>query len=380
MSQGIDAVLARAAGEAGLPGVVAIAANRDGIIHQTAIGERSPGVAMTVDSVARIHSMTKALTSTAALMMVERGLLRLDAPICEVLPELSAPMVFDRFEGDVPVLRPAQTPITLRQLLTHTAGYGYDTWNEPQGKLMAALGLPRIPTSVDELRRMPLMFEPGTRWNYGVNTDVVGRAVEVASGKSLEAVLRDEIFAPLGMVDTMFVTGAEQEARRILMYRRGRDGGVTPAPFPPPEFLPFMAGGGGLHSTAVDYIKFLQAVLAGGAGLLGAEMFRVLTTAQSGDLTVRPMITAIPSMSNDVFLYPEMAVKWSGGFMVNTAETAEGRSAGGLAWAGLCNAYYWIDLARGTCGLLLAQLLPFADPAVLRAFSAYEAAVNGGSD
>jgi CubicO group peptidase (beta-lactamase class C family) len=189
-------------------------------------------------------------------------------------------------------------------------------------------------------------------------------------------VLRDEIFAPLGMVDTMFVTRFDQEARRILMHRRGVDGAVTPAPFPPPEFLPFMAGGGGLHSTAVDYIRFLQAVLAGGAGLLGAEMFGVLTTAQSGDLNVRPMITAIPSMSNDVFLYPEMAVKWSGGFMVNTAVTAEGRSAGGLAWAGLCNAYYWIDLSRGTCGVFLAQLLPFADPATLRAFRAYETAIN----
>jgi len=376
MTQDIDGILAQAAGEAGLPGVVAIAANRDGIIHQAAIGERSPGVAMTVDSVARIHSMTKALTSTAALMMVERGLLSLDAPIREVLPELSAPMVFKRFDGDTPVLRPAKTPITLRQLLTHTAGYGYDTWNEPQGRLMAALGLPRIPTSVDELRRMPLMFEPGTRWNYGVNTDVVGRAVEVASGKTLEAVLHDEIFAPLGMADTMFVTQFDQEARRILMHRRKADGAVTPAPFPPPEFLPFMAGGGGLHSTAVDYIKFLQAVLAGGAALLGSEMFGVLTTAQSGDITVQPMITAIPSMSNDVFLYPDMAVKWSGGFMVNTAVTAEGRSAGGLAWAGLCNAYYWIDLSRGTCGVFLAQLLPFADPATLAAFRAYETAVN----
>jgi CubicO group peptidase (beta-lactamase class C family) len=362
MTEDIDAILARVAGEAGLPGMVAIAANRDGIIHQAAIGERSPGVAMTVDSVARIHSMTKALTSTAALMMVERGLLSLDAPIREVLPELSA-----------------QTAITLRQLLTHTAGYGYDTWNEPQGKVMAALGLPRIPTSADELRRMPLMFEPGTRWNYGVNTDVVGRAVEVASGKTLEAVLRDEIFAPLGMADTMFVTGVDQEARRILMHRRRVDGAVAPAPLPPPDTLPFMAGGGGLHSTAVDYIRFLQAVLAGGADLLGPEMFGVLTTAQTGDISVRPMITSIPSMSNDVLLYPDMALKWSGGFMVNTAETAEGRSAGGLAWAGLCNAYYWIDLSRGTCGVFLAQLLPFADPATLRAFRAYEMAVNASS-
>jgi CubicO group peptidase (beta-lactamase class C family) len=377
MTPDIDTILAEAVRAAGLPGAVAIAANRSGIVHQSAIGERAPGVAMTLDSVARIASMTKAITSIAALRLVERGLLELDDPICDVLPELTEPMVFERFGVDSrPILHPATTPITLRHLLTHTAGYGYDTWNQPLGHIQTSLGLPRIPTTSDELSRVPLLFEPGTHWNYGINTDIVGRAVEVASGKRLDEALRDEVLAPLGMHDTMFLTGPDQEARRILMHRRQDDGTVIEAPMLPPETLPFMAGGGGLHSTALDYIKLLQAILAGGTSLVGPAMFEVMTTPQTGDVTVVPMVSAVPAMSNDVGLAAELELKWTGAFMINTQADADGHSAGRLSWAGLCNTYYWIDPARSTCGVFIAQLLPFADPATLAAFHAYEMAIN----
>jgi methyl acetate hydrolase len=379
MTTRIDDVLREAMGDAGLPGVVAMAATRDGIIHQAAFGLRNPesGAPMTLDSVARIASMTKAITSVAALRLVERGLLDLDDPICDVLPELTEPMVFERFGVDSrPILHPASVPITLRHLLTHMAGYGYDTWNQPLGHIQMSLGLPRVPTTPDELRRVPLMFEPGTAWNYGINTDIVGRACEVVTGKSLDAVIRDEVTGLLGMADTSFMPGAADEARRFVMHRRAEDGSVVPnPPMPVPETMPFLCGGGGLHSTAPDYLKFVQAILAGGGALLGPEMFAELVRPQTGDISMVPMISAVPAMSNDVVLYPEMALKWSLGFMVNTEQTEEGRSAGGLAWGGLCNTYYWIDLTRGVCGVFMAQLLPFADPATLRAFRAYEAGV-----
>ena len=374
MRAGIDEVLHNTMAASGLKGIVAMAATRDGIIHHLAIGERTEGQPAGLDTVIRIASMTKAITSVVALRLVERGLLDLDDPICDVLTELTEPMVFERFGLDGrPIFNPGATLVTLRHLLTHTAGYGYDTWNQPLGHIQATLQIPRIPTSSDELRRVPLLFEPGTQWNYGINTDIVGRACEVVTGLGLEELFRTEIFDPLGMADTMFITGPAQEARRMDVYRREPDGSLSRLDPPVATELPYMAAGGMLQSTAQDYMKFLQAVL--GRTLLGPHMQAALTSAQTGDVNVVPMLSSVPAMSNDVVLYPDQALKWSLGFLVNTESTAEGRSAGGLAWAGLYNTYYWIDPARGVCGLFMAQLLPFADPATMHVFRAYERAI-----
>lgn len=374
MRSRIDEMLKRAVDTAGLKGVVAMAATRDGIFHSQALGERSEGQPIGLDTVTRIASMTKAITSVVALRLVERELLDLDDPICDVLGELVEPMVFERFGVDGrPMFHPGATLVTLRHLLTHTAGYGYDTWNQPLGHIQATLQVPRIPATSDDLRRMPLLFEPGTQWNYGINTDIVGRACEIVTGLGLEELFRTEIFDRLGMSDTMFLTGAAQETRRMDVHRREADGSLLPLDLPRATEMPFLAGGGMLHSTPQDYMKFMQAVLSG--ALLGPEMQKAMTTSQTGDVSVVPMISAVPALSNDVMLYPDQALKWSLGFMVNTQPTAEGRSAGGLAWGGLYNTYYWIDLTRGVCGLFMTQLLPFADPATLDAFRAYERAV-----
>lgn len=378
MTDSLDVILQQALESTGLAGLSAMAATREGVLHAGAAGFRdaSAGAPMDTDSVGRIASMTKAITSVAALRCVERGLLTLDDPICDVLPELTEPMVFERFGVDSrPILHPATTAVTLRHLLTHTAGYGYSMWNQPLGHMQTTLGFSRIPASSEELRRVPLLFEPGTAWNYGINTDIVGRAVEVVSGKRLEQVFREEITGPLGMTDTMFVTGPEQEARRIVHQQRTADGSVFDNPMPVATTEAFMAGGGGLQGTARDYLIFLQALLAGGGSLLGPEMFAELVRPQTGDLNLVPMLSAMPELSFDVSLYPQMALKWSLGFMVNTETTPEGRSAGSLSWGGLHNTYYWLDLNRGVCGVFFAQMLPFADPAVLEVFAAYEAAV-----
>ncbi len=374
MGSDIDDALEHAVKAAGLTGAVAMAADRHGVIHSRALGERDTDVSMTLDSVARIASMTKAITSALALRLVERGLLDLDDPICDVLTELTEPVVFERFGLDGrPILNPGHTLVTLRHLLTHTAGYGYDTWNQPLGHLQATLNLPRIPTGPDELRRVPLLFEPGSQWNYGINTDIVGRACEVVTGLRLDELIRTEITEPLGMRDTTFLPGADHEARRMAVHQRDADGSLHRLDLPVASELPFLAGGGMLHSTAADYLKFLQAVLSG--SLLGPDMQSAFTTAQTGDVSVAPMMTSVPRLSQDVVLYPDQALKWSLGFMVNTAQTAEGRSAGSLAWAGLYNTYYWIDPHAGVCGLFMTQLLPFADPAALDAFHAYERAI-----
>ncbi len=357
--------------------VAAMAATSKGLLHAAAFGQRNPqtGEAMTTDSVGWIASMTKAIVSVAAVRLVEQGRLALDEPICDVLPELTAPLVLERFGTDgAPILRPAETAITLRHLLTHTAGYGYDTWNPALWHLQTRLGLPRIPTSSDALRQVPLLFEPGTQWNYGINIDLVGRAIEVVTGQSLDTHLRETLLAPLGLHDTMVLLDAPQQARRVVLHQKAPDGTLSPVPWQRAATLPFLYGGGGLYSSAQDYLKFLRAVLAG--TLLGPAMQAELLRNQIGDLDVQPMLSAVPTASNDVRLYPEQRLKWTLAFLQTTEPTAEGRSAGSLAWAGLSNCYYWIDPTRDVCGVFLTGLLPFADPAALATFAAYESAIN----
>lgn len=355
-----------------------MAATRDGLVHHGAAGLRDPqaGAAMATDSVGWVASMTKALTAVAALQLVEQGKLTLDAPIADILPELAAPMVLEGFDNaGAPILRPASQPLTLRRLLTHTSGYGYNTWSADLDRFLRQAATPRIPTNTAELAAYPLLFDPGAGWTYGIGIDVVGRAIEIVTGKRLDACLAAAITDRLGMTDTMFVPGPDQISRRVVMQARLPDGGMRPIDGPMAISLPFLAGGGGLCSTASDYLKFLQALLHGGAPLLGPAMFGELMRNQIGDLPVSPMRSAMPSASNDVDLYPGMAKQWTLGFLRTTETTPEGRSAGSLAWAGLSNCYYWLDPARGVCGVFIAGLLPFADTRALAAFAAYESAI-----
>ena len=249
----IDAVLrgAVAAGEA--PGVVALAASDRGVLYEGAFGQRdiAAGPAMTPGTIFRIASMTKAVTSVAAMQLVEQGKLALDEPIGGVLPELAAPYVLQGFDpAGKPRLRPARRPITLRHLLTHTAGFGYEMLN---GELMRYVAVTHTPsTSTGELAslRLPLLFDPGEKWQYGISIDWVGRAVEAVSGQPLDAYFRDHIFAPLGMADSGFAPSSTQSERVVRVHRRKTDGSLEPiAVDMPPPTPEFWAGGGGLYST-----------------------------------------------------------------------------------------------------------------------------------
>src|SRR5207244_703237 len=204
-----------AAGE--VPGVVAMAATADGPVYEGVFGVREVGAgpAMTLDSVFRIASMTKAITSVAAMQLVEQGKLALDAPVPDIDPALSRPQVLEGFDASgAPRLRPARRPITLRHLLTHTAGFTYDMWNEDMGRYLKTAGLPSRATGKVASIRAPLSFDPGDRWEYGINTDWVGRLVEALSGQPLDVYFREKIFAPLGMKDSGYAVSAEQRARQ----------------------------------------------------------------------------------------------------------------------------------------------------------------------
>jgi CubicO group peptidase (beta-lactamase class C family) len=378
----IDAALSRAAEAREVPGVVALAATQDGVMYEGAFGLRdlAKGPAMTRDTVFRIASMTKAVTSVAAMQLVEQGKLQLEEPIGSVVPELASPQVLEGFDGSgAPRLRPAKRPITLRHLLTHTAGFGYEFWNPQLMRYVDVTGMPSLRTGKLAALRMPLVFDPGERWEYGINTDWVGRIVEAASGQSLDAYFRDQIFAPLGMTDTGFSLSATQEARLVNVHQRKADGSLEPTATEARAQSEFSSGGGGLYSTGRDYLVFLQMLLhqgrINGAQLLRPETVAMMAQNQIGDINAGVMKTAMPELSNDVDFFPGIACKWGLGYMINTQPGPAGRSAGSLTWAGIYNSYYWIDPQKRVTGVILTQILPFADQRAVRLYGEFESGV-----
>jgi methyl acetate hydrolase len=383
----IDQILRQKSEAKEIPGVVAMAATGNEVIYQGAFGKRdlSKDDPMTLDSVFWIASMTKAVTTAAGMQLVEQGKLSLDEPIGKLLPDLASPQVLEGFDANgAPKLRPAKKPITLRQLMTHTAGFAYDMWNGDLVQYLEKTGTPGITTCQNAALKTPLMTDPGTRWEYGTNIDFVGKAVEAVSGKRLDAYLHDHMFAPLGMNDTGFKINDSMRKRLVGMHARGEDGALATIPFELEQTPEFHMGGGGLYGTAADYIKFTQMILNKGRGngnqVLKPETVALMGQNHIGDLTMGKMTTAIGWATNDVDLYPDIAKKWGLSFLINTAKTPEGRSAGSLAWAGLANTYFWIDPARNVAGVILMQLLPFADNKCLEAFADLERGVYAELD
>ena len=379
----IDAVLRRAVEAREVPGVVAMAASDRGPVYDGAFGVRDlgDGPGMTLDTVFRIFSMTKAITCVAALQLVEEGKLSLDAPVPDIgEPALAAPQVLDGFDAaGLPRLRPAKRTITLKHLMTHTAGFTYEYWNADTLRYVETTGTPRVMSGRVAALRRPLAFDPGERWEYGINIDWIGRIIEAVSGQSLDAYLHDRIFGPLGMEDTGFVPTPEQYARQASMHQRQADGSLAPQPLPPPSTPEFYAGGGGLRSTARNYLSFLQMLLHGGS-LDGARLLRPETVAlmgenQIGDLPAGILKTCAPELSNDVDFFPGAEVRWGLGYMLNMEPGPNGRSAGTVSWAGLANSYYWLDPTRRIAGVILTQILPFADPAAVDLYGRFERAV-----
>ena len=379
----IDELLKTAADRGDVPGVVAMAATREGPVYQGAFGRRAlpDGAAMTVDTEFWIASMTKAISSTAAMQLVEQGKLTLDGPIAGVLPELAAPQVLEGFDAaGEPRLRPARRPISLRHLITHTAGFVYDIWNADLGRFMEKRGIPGIISCENAALALPLIFDPGDKWDYGINIDWVGKAVERVSGQKLGDYFAEHLFGPIGIKDIGFKLTPDRRTRLTGMHSRSEDGALAPIPFEMPQEPEFEMGGGGLYGTAADYLAFERLFLdeghaAGGAQVLKPETVRLMAQNAIGELNVRLLKTAAPPYSNDAEFFPGMVKKWGLGFMISTGQVPGGRSPGSLAWAGLGNTYFWIDPAKGVAGVILMQLLPFADAKALAVFDRFEKAV-----
>jgi CubicO group peptidase (beta-lactamase class C family) len=369
----IENALEQALAETGINGAVAMVGNRAGLQGAVAIGHAP-------DAIFQLASMTKAIVSVAAMQLVEAGKLSLDAPIGERLPDLAAPRVITGFAADGKVeTRPAARPMTLRHLLTHTAGMGYDFMHADQGRARTA---PVVPGTIDSIR-VPLLFDPGAGWAYGISTDWVGLAVEAASGMKLDAYIAAHITAPLGMTETVFALAAERKPRLVTNMARGNDGTFVPYPINIGGGAgEFISGGGGMSGTAADYLRFVRMILNGGS-LAGVTILKPETVAEMGrnhigSLRAGVLGTTMPELTSAIDWFPGQDTKWGLGFMINPEAGPNGRGAGSLAWAGICNTYFWIDPANDIAAVLLMQLLPFADPAALAVLGAFERAVYAG--
>jgi len=378
----VDALLKRAVDTGEVPGVVAMATAGGATIYEGAFGTRKLGSVnpMTTDTVVWIASMTKPVTSAAAMQLVEQGRLQLDEPASRWAPELATVQVLEGFDASgMPRLRPPKRPVTLRHLLTHTAGYGYGMWNEQIARYMQVTGLPATSSGQNAALRLPLLFDPGERWNYGINIEWVGKVVEGASGKTLGDYLKENLFVPLGMDSTGFKITPAMRKRMSRLHERDATGELTAGDFEVPQEPEFELGGGGLYSTAPDYLTFMRMILNHGAGngnrVLKSATVELMSRNHMGDLRVVPMITTNPLRSNDADFFPGVPKSWGLGFMINHETAPTGRSAGSLTWAGLTNCYFWIDPTAGTGGVYMTQILPFADAKSLPLFLDFETAV-----
>jgi methyl acetate hydrolase len=381
----IDHVLRQASDGKTVAGVVALGATEKGVVYEGAFGKADVNAGSTIsqDSVFWLLSMTKPITATACMQLIEQRKLQLDQPASQILPELASPQVLDGFDSaGQPKLRSAKRPITVRHLLTHTSGFTYPVWSEVLTQYEKVTGMADIAYSKNGAFAAPLEFDPGDRWQYGIGMDWAGKLVEAISDQSLEIYFRENIFAPLGMSDTGFLMSSAQKRRVATMYNRQSDGSLKPAPFEMSQRPEFFSGGGGLFGTPRDYVTFLQMLLCGGtfggARILKPETVASMYENHIGDLQVVEMKTAQPAYSNSFDEFPGMDHKWGISFDINTQPGPHGRSAGSVSWAGLLNCYFWLDPVKRVTGTIFTQTLPFYDARIVRLYGEFERGLYRG--
>ena len=378
----IDALLKDATDRGDVPGVIAMATDGTDTVYEGAFGVRELGGGrpMQLDTVCWIHSMTKAISGVCLMQLVEQGRIGLDDDCGRWVPALASPKVLEGFDTDgKPVLRPARGQITLRHLLTHTAGFVYDNWNADMLRHNKMTGLSRVETFARPEDCQPLSFDPGERWHYGINIEWAGKVLEAVTGMSVDAYMQKNIFGPLGMRSTGYRLTPAIRERLSGVHQRFADGHLEVSPWDPPQRPEDFLAGGGLYSTAGDYVRFIRMILGKGT-LDGVRVLKPETVAEMsrnhiGPLTAGVLKTANPMMSFDADFFPGMRCGWGLTFLINSEDVPGRRAAGSLCWAGLRNSYFWIDPKSGIGGTIMTQLLPFADPAVLRLYEDFERGV-----
>lgn len=380
MSSRIDEVLQSAVAAGVVPNVVATAADRNGVIYEGAAGPRAVGQddAVTADSVFRIASMTKMVATTAALQLVERGNLDLDAPVEQYCRQFADVQVLDGFDGDTPRLRAPASKATVKNLVTHTSGLSYWFWNDNIVKWEAATGTGNVLGGKNEIFTAPMVADPGTKFEYGINIDWLGKVVEAASGQSLKDYIAEHITGPLGMNQTTFLMNDEQRASSVPIHVKGEDGAWMATDVEWNQQPDWWAGGHGLYSTPRDYLKFQQMLLGGGTSgdtkVLDKATVDAAFTNQIGDLDFpAPIKTADPASTCDFDAGP--GNKWGWGLVLNTQQQPGMRATGSGTWAGIFNTHFWIDPTTGITGAIYSQFLPFVTPGSMQMYADFEKAL-----
>jgi CubicO group peptidase (beta-lactamase class C family) len=368
----ITSFLADAVTRGGVPGVVALVVDRDKVLYHEAFGKMNVArnLPMAKDTIFRIASMTKAVTSVGVMRLVEQGKIGLDDEVSKYLPRLAGPQVFSKVDEQAGtyLTQPAKRPITIRQLLTHTSGIGY-SWSD------RGLAIAQKKTGATNDSELPLVNEPGAQWTYGASTRVLGEVIETLTGQRIDAYLETQIFAPLGMRDTSYTVPPAKYSRVVTVHQKANKAITeTQNPMPIPATI---RGDGGLFSTAADYSRFVQMILnrgqLGGVRILEERTVAEMSRNQTGSVKVRLQPTADLLRSKP---YPLGAGEdvWGLGFQIAAPNTPNPsmRSPGSLSWAGINNTYYWIDPQKQIGAVLLMQMLPFYDEAALRVLNGVE--------
>jgi CubicO group peptidase (beta-lactamase class C family) len=370
-SHALDALLADAVARRVAPGVVAMVSSGRENLYAGAAGVRAHDAPskMDIDSIFRVASMTKLVTSLAVMMLVEERCIDLDGAFVDYVPGYKQPEVLRSFDANTRryTTRPAGSAITVRQLLTHTSGYGY--WFLHAPLLLLTTGLPNL------LDPPFLMYPPGERFAYGSSTDVLGQIIAPVTGLTLEKFFAQRIFEPLGIVDTGF--GIPTDPERLVARHARRDGGFVEIEHETaPSGVP--TGGTGLYSTASDYMRLLRLFLNGGTldgrRLLAPETIAAITRNQIGDLKAEPQQKALAERSND-FIFMDGSQRFGFGVLIETRDRATGRAAGTFSWGGIFNTYFWVDPRADLAAVLLMQTSPFADPESVALLESFEHAV-----
>jgi methyl acetate hydrolase len=379
----IDQLLQSAVESGAVPNIVAVIGDRDGVRYAGSAGSRiagDPGSGTVgPDTTYRIASMTKPVTTVAALQQMERGLLDIEAPVGHYLPDFDDLLVLVGFSFDgSPQLRAPNGRATVRNLIAHTAGTEYDFFSANQGRYQQYTETPNVIAGLDKVFESPLHFDPGTKWSYGINTDWLGKVIEVTSGQTLDKYIDANITAPLGMNSATFVMGPQQRAGSVPIHVPAEDGRWVPSDIDLPEEPQWWAGGHGLNCTPNDYMRFQRMLLNDGT-LDGATILKPDTVAQAFTDQIAPLTfpeslpSAEPTLACDFNLGPGWT--WGHGFLLNSVDLPGMRAANTGAWAGLFNTHFWIDRTSGIAGALYTQALPFGMPEILNLCFAVEMAV-----
>jgi len=373
----MDAVLQRAVQEGTVPGVVAFVATKDEILYHKAFGLRDVRgqKAMKEDTIFRLASMTKPLTSAAVMLLVEQGKLRLDDPVSKFIPSFANRETVESFDASSATLttRKAAGEVLIRHLLSHTSGLAYGFSNTMVGPLQLKTG-----KAAEEL---PLLYDPGTKWTYSGSTKVLGQVVEKISGVSLDQFLNENFLKALAMDDTSYTVPAGKTDRVVTTQSRST-GVLVETPNPASISSP-VAGDGGLNSTAPDYIKFLQMMLNEGKWqgkpILSKASIESMTSNQIGNVVMETQPAALPTLTRPFPVGPSAGRdKFGFGFEITASnkENPNLRSAGSYTWAGIYNTHFWVDPKRGIAGVIMFQVLPFYDDATMKIYQEFEEAIG----